>query len=94
MANDKYSFRPLECWKCGESLAGAKSPVTGMKGNVPLGYCPKCGAFNPLTDVEPTDEPKEPPEPTGEGTGEGEGSGEPGEEGTGEGGEGSEEPES
>jgi len=63
MVDDKYSFRPPECWKCGKSLARAKSPVTGMKANVPLGYCPKCGASNPLTDVEPTDEPTEPVEP-------------------------------
>ena len=87
MANDKYSFLPPECPVCGESLT---APVAGMKGNIPMGYCPKCGAPHPLdVPAEPpepaaTEEPAEPtPQPTGEGSGEpgeaGEGSEEPGE---------------
>ncbi len=61
MANDKYLFLPPECSVCGESLAGAVAPVAGMKGNVAMGYCPKCGAANPL--AEPEVEPTEPSEP-------------------------------
>ncbi|GAH30956.1 unnamed protein product [marine sediment metagenome] len=94
MANDKYSFLPPECSVCGESLT---APVAGMKGKIPMGYCPNCGTPHPL-DVESPTEPTEPTEPATEGTGEGEGAGEGGEgseesgEGTGEPGEGSEEP--
>jgi len=66
MANDdKYSFLPPECSVCGESLT---APVAGMKGKIPMGYCPNCGTPHPL-DVES-------PEPTEPGEG-GEGSEEP-----------------
>lgn len=80
MPDDKYSFLPSKCSGCGKILTRAKASLAGMKGNVAMGYCPKCGAANPLADMEspdapsvPTDEPTEPRQPaeTAEGTGEG-----------------------
>jgi len=63
MANDKYSFLPPECSVCGESLT---APVAGMKGKIPMGYCPNCGTPHPL-DVESPTEPTEPTTEPGEG---------------------------
>jgi len=65
---DLYPFRPETCTGCGKSLARAKAPIAGWKGNIPMGYC-KCGTASPLDmgeavteETEPTGEPEGGPE--------------------------------
>jgi len=47
MTNKKLAFSAPEC-DCGSNLADKKASIAGMKGNIPMGYCPGCGKAQPL----------------------------------------------
>jgi len=56
----KLAFSPPQC-ECGCDLIGKKADVAGMKGNIPMGYCPDCGKAHPLVSSvvrEPEPEPE------------------------------------
>ena len=46
-------FVLAECPSCGADLAEVEATLVGMKGTVPMGYCPHCGFASPLEDREP-----------------------------------------
>lgn len=60
MANE-LAFSTEKC-ECGLVLTKKKSSVIGMKGNIPMGSCPKCGIAQPLVakKSEPESEPVNP----------------------------------
>ena len=58
----EYRFYVEKCRGCGLKLSGKRVEVGGWKGDVPMGYCPKCGIAYTLVEIE--SKPVEPaPEP-------------------------------
>jgi len=65
----EYRFYVEKCRGCGLKLSGKQVKVGGWKGDVPMGYCPKCGIAYALVEIEskPVEpEPEVEPEPVAE----------------------------
>ena len=60
----EYQFAVEKCGGCGRKLSGKQAELAGMKGRIPMGYCPKC--HNPYRLVEAEPEPEPEPEPPAE----------------------------
>jgi len=52
MGGKKLPFVPDQC-DCGFDLSGQKVEVAGLKGDIPMGYCPECHKAYPLKKPEP-----------------------------------------
>ena len=64
MQGIEYQFAVKKCIRCGRQLSGKHVELAGMKGPLPMGYCPKCGTAYKLDEVESEPETKPPEEPT------------------------------
>ena len=52
MDKQKLSFGLPKCG-CGCNLSRRKADTAGMKGSIPMGYCPQCGSPHGLVKPEP-----------------------------------------
>jgi len=58
----EYQFTVEKCGGCGLKLSGKHAELAGMKGSIPMGYCPNCHSPYRLVEVEDEPEPVTEPE--------------------------------
>ena len=56
MDKKKLPFEYPRC-ACGCNLSNKKADVAGMRGTIPMGYCPQCSRPQRLAEPKPEPEP-------------------------------------